>query len=540
MNAAERPSTPAAGTVATDALDARHAWHPFTQMREYLANPRVHIVRGEGCRLIDTEGRGYLDGTSSLWTNVHGHNHPELNAAIVEQLGRVAHTTMLGFNHPPAAALAEKLAGLTGGALPRCFYTDNGSCAVEVALKLSLQYRQLAGEAHRTGIIAMENAYHGDTFGTMSVGDCGVFHGRFKPWFFPCDRFPSPDYVEFAGRVTRDRSADSLAALERLLAEKGATTSCLILEPGVQGSGGMLLQPPGFVKRVAELCRRHGVHLILDEVFTGFGRTGDLLVSHREGVTPDLLVLAKGLTAGYLPLAATLCTEAIYEKFLGAQDEWRALYHGHTFTGNPLGCAVALKSLELLEPLVASGELRRKAGLFGKLVAEHFENHPNVSEIRQRGFVAALDLKPARPGETWSTNDRTGYRVCLAARKHGLLIRPLGDTVLLVPPPAMSDDELRRLCAGTLAAMCETLQGNPESAWAFKCDEISANQFRVRGLFQNHVAFEKTGGNPDELLEDARAYSASLPHGPEGAIYPSPGCNPGSHRQSTPSPERAT
>lgn len=451
---AERP---APTTAETDALDGRHAWHPFTQMSEYLANPRVHIVRGEGCRLVDSEGREYLDGTSSLWTNVHGHNHPELNAAIVAQLGRVAHTTMLGFNHPPAAELAARLAALTGGALPRAFYTDNGSCAVEVALKLSLQCRQLAGETRRTGIVAMENAYHGDTFGTMSVGDNGVFHGRFKPWFFACDRFPAPEHVEYAGRVARSDASRSLAALERLLEEKGATTSCLILEPGIQGAAGMLLQPEGFVGSVARLCRRHGVHLILDEVFTGFGRTGDMLVAHREGVTPDILVLAKGLTAGYLPLAATLCTEAIYEKFLGAIDEWRALYHGHTFTGNPLACAVALKSLDLLEPLVASGELRRKAGKFGELVAQHFENHPNVAEIRQRGFVAAIALRPARPGETWTTNARTGYRVSLAARRHGLLIRPLGDTLLLVPPPAMSEEELRRLCAGTRAALDETL-----------------------------------------------------------------------------------
>lgn len=457
MTVAATANPSSAETVATDALDGRHAWHPFTQMREYMANPRLHIARGEGCRLFDTDGREYLDGTSSLWTNVHGHNHPALNAAIVEQLGRVAHTTLLGINHAPAAQLAGKLAGLTGGALSRAFYTDNGSCAVEVALKLSLQYRQLAGESQRTGIVAMENAYHGDTFGTMSVGDNGVFHGRFKPWFFPCDRFPAPEHVECAGRVTRSDMTRSLAALEALLAAKGATTSCLILEPGVQGAAGMLFQPPGFVKAVSEICQHHGVHLILDEVFTGFGRTGELLVAHAEGVTPDILVLAKGLTAGYLPLAATLCTEAIYEKFLGAVDEWRALYHGHTFTGNPLGCAVALRSLELLQPLVASGELHRRIRVFGDAVGRHFAGHPAVREVRQRGFIAAVALQPARPGETWATNDRIGHRVSLAARAHGLIIRPLGDTLLLVPPPAMSDAELERLCAGTRAAIDEVV-----------------------------------------------------------------------------------
>lgn len=488
--------TPDTATARVDAQDAHHAWHPFTQMSEYKANPRVHIARGEGCWLVDTEGRRYLDGTASLWTNVHGHNHPELNAAIADQLGKVAHSTLLGLSHAPAAALAEKLAALTGGKLSRVFYTDNGSCAVEVALKLSLQYRQLAGEPHRTGIVAMENAYHGDTFGTMSVGDNGVFHGRFKPWFFGCDRFPAPDHVELAGEVLRSDASRSLAALEKLLEEKGATTSCLILEPGTQGAAGMKLQPRGFVKAVSEICRRHGVHLILDEVFTGFGRTGHMLVAHEEGVlpapessdttrreracsrpaaspsdereqacslrqateahegvTPDFLVLAKGLTGGYLPLAATLTSEAIYEKFLGAIDEWRALYHGHTFTGNPLACAVALKSMELLQPLVDSGELAAKARAFGEIVRDTFAGHPNISEIRQRGFVAAIDLKPAPGQKPWAVNDRTGYRVCLSARQHGLILRPLGDTLLLVPPPAMSVSELRMLCEGTLKSL---------------------------------------------------------------------------------------
>lgn len=450
-------STPATATARVDAQDARHAWHPFTQMSEYLATPRVHIARGEGFHLFDTEGRRYLDGSSSLWTNVHGHNHPELNAAIVEQLGKVAHATLLGLNHEPAARLAEKLSGLTGGALPRAFYTDNGSCAVEVALKLSLQYRQLSGEPHRTGIVAMENAYHGDTFGTMSVGDNGVFHGRFKPWFFACERFPAPEHVECAGVVIRSDMTRSLVALEKLMVEKGSKISCLLLEPSVQGAAGMRLQPPGFVKAVSEICRRHGVHLILDEVFTGFGRLGGLLAAHDEGMTPDILVLAKGLTGGYLPLAATLCTEAIYEKFLGAIDQWRALYHGHTFTGNPLACAVALKSLSLLEPRIASGELKANAKKFGELVRDTFSVHPNVSEIRQRGFVAAIDLKPTPGQKPWTTNDRTGHRICMEARNHGLLLRPLGDTLLLVPAPTMGEADLKALCEGTLKAMKTSL-----------------------------------------------------------------------------------
>lgn len=448
-------------TGRADALDVRHAWHPFTQMSEYTANPRLHIARAEGFRLFDTDGRAYLDGTSSLWTNVHGHRHPELDAALVAQLGKVAHTTALGLAHPPAGELAARLSALTGDALPRCFYSDNGSCAVEIALKLSLQYRQLAGEPHRDGIVAMSNAYHGDTFGTMSVGDCGVFHGRFKPWFFACDRFPGPDHVEAAGKVARSDMSASLAALEKLLEDKGRTTSCLILEPGIQGSGGMRLQPPGFLKAVSGICKRHGVHLILDEVFTGFGRTGGVIVSRDEDVIPDILVLAKGLAAGYLPLAATLCTEEIYGKFLGAIDEWRALYHGHTFTANPLACAVALKSLDLLEPLADSGELRRKAVAFGDHVVSLFSGHPNVKEVRHRGFVAAIDLAPA-PGEpAWRVNDRTGYRVCLEARSHGAILRPLGDTLLIVPAPAMPVSDMRMLVDAAAAALDAVISRNP-------------------------------------------------------------------------------
>ncbi|MEY3110025.1 MAG: hypothetical protein RL079_710, partial [Verrucomicrobiota bacterium] len=363
------PTAPAAASSAQDVLDAadrRFGWHPFTQMREYQDNPRLHLVRGEGSWLIDGEGKRYLDGNASVWTNVHGHNDPDLNRALREQLDKVAHVTILGLNHPIATELAEDLAGLTNGALPRCFYTDNGSNAVEVALKLSFQYWQLAGQEAKRGVISMEGAYHGDTFGTMAVGERSEFHRRFNPWLFAAQTFPSPVHSECAGQVGHSDASASLAALKIILERDAATTACLILEPRVQGAAGMVQQPAGFVKAVDALCRQYHVHLILDEVFTGFGRVGALTVSELEGVVPDFLCLAKGLAAGYLPLAATLTSENIYQAFLGAFSEGKTFFHGHTFSGNPLGCAVARASLRKLKPMLASGQVAERASLLGR------------------------------------------------------------------------------------------------------------------------------------------------------------------------------
>ncbi|NBR43460.1 MAG: aminotransferase class III-fold pyridoxal phosphate-dependent enzyme, partial [Verrucomicrobia bacterium] len=299
-------------------------------MREYQDNPRLHLVRGEGSWLIDDEGKRYLDGNASVWTNVHGHNDADLNRALKAQLEKVAHVTLLGLNHPVATELAEDLAELTKGVLSRCFFSDNGSNAVEVALKLSFQYWQLVGHDAKRGVISMEGAYHGDTFGTMSVGERSEFHRRFNPWLFAGQTFPGPIHSECAGKIGHSDASVSLAALKTLLERDAATTACVILEPRVQGAAGMVQQPAGFVKAVAALCRQYGVHLILDEVFTGFGRVGALTVSELEGVVPDFLCLAKGLAAGYLPLAATLTSEKIYEVFLGKFSEGKTFFHGHT------------------------------------------------------------------------------------------------------------------------------------------------------------------------------------------------------------------
>ena len=470
------PPQPASQSAATDAADARHSWHPFTQMREYLDNPRLHIARAKGCWLFDAEGNRYFDGTASLWTNVHGHGDPDLDAALRNQLDQVAHTTLLGTNHPQAAALAEELADLTDGKLSRCFFSDNGSNAIEIALKLSFQYWQLTGKPEKRGVISLSGGYHGDTFGTMSVGDSGGFHERFAPWCFPAQHIPAPVHVECGGKVRQSDATQSLAALDVLLAAEGGRTACLIMEPCVQGAAGMVQQPPGFVAAVAERCRRAGVHLILDEVFTGFGRLGALTACSGTGVlavrsysnlethgrdsratVPDFLCLAKGLSGGYVPLAATLTSDAIHDAFLGTFSEQRAFYHGHTFSGNPLACAVARASLAKLQPLLASGQVAESIAALGSELESHFGNHPNVAEVRQLGLTGAIDFAPGNPILQWPKDLRAGFQLALAARRHQLVIRPLGDSLLIVPPIIATPAEIRHLVQALRAAADEVL-----------------------------------------------------------------------------------
>ena len=427
-------------------------------MQEYFGLPPLAIASGRGAWVTDTEGKSYLDGNASIWTNVHGHNDPDLNRALVRQLEQVAHSTMLGVTHGPGTVLATELANLAPADLNRVFFSDNGSNAVEIALKLSFQYWQLVGRSAKRGVIGMANAYHGDTFGAMAVGDSGPFHARFRPWCFPAKHFPAPECRECNGRRSHVDMDTSLAGLRALLEAHGDDTACVILEPSVQGAAGMALQPPGFVREVAALCRKHDVHLILDEVFVAFGRLGPMLVCREEGVVPDFLCLAKGLTAGYLPLAATVVRDPIFEVFLGSYESYRAFFHGHTFTGNPLGAAVANENIRKLRRLIGDGTVVSRIATFGAAVEETFSAHPRVRAVRQRGLTAAIDLAPARDGAaTFPVGDRTGLKVCLRARDHGLLLRPLGDSLLLVPPLCMSDVELRELVRRTAAAIRDVL-----------------------------------------------------------------------------------
>lgn len=421
------------------ALDQQVLWHPFTQQQGWSEEPPLIIERAEGTTLYDTEGNAYIDGVSSLWCNVHGHQHPDIDAAVRDQLGRVAHSTMLGLSHPGAIELAARLlqlapqpAGDPGRApLSRVFYSDSGSTAVEVALKMAFQWWAHRGERQRTGFICLTNAYHGDTIGSVSVGGIELFHSLYRPLLF--DAWQAP--------------AGNAEALAELLEAHAGEVAAVVLEPLVQGAAGMLLQPPGYLRRVRELCDEHGVLLICDEVATGFGRTGRMFACEHEGVVPDLLCLAKGITGGYLPLAATLATERIYEGFLGAFSEFKTFFHGHTYTGNPLACAAALATLDIFEREGTLAALAPKIERLADALAREVAPLPAVAEIRRCGFMVGIEL------EGWPLEERIGHRVALAARERGAIIRPLGDVVVLMPPLAISDADLDRLVGATAGAI---------------------------------------------------------------------------------------
>jgi adenosylmethionine-8-amino-7-oxononanoate aminotransferase len=407
-------------------LDHDHLWHPFTQQQGWSEEEPLLIERGEGSYLFDRDGRRYIDGTSSLWCNVHGHRHPTIDRAVRDQLGRVAHSTMLGLSHPGAAELAGRLVAIAPAGLKRVFYSDSGSTAAEIALKMAFQYQaQRGGEnARRTSFVKLREAYHGDTIGSVSVGGIDLFHAAYGPLLFE----------------THAAEPGDAADLERILAAHGTEIAAVIVEPLVQGAAGILTHPPGYLRAVRELCDRHGVLLICDEVATGFGRTGTMFACEQEGVAPDLLCLAKGITGGYLPLAATLTTEPVYEGFLGAPEEQRTFFHGHTYTGNPLACAAALANLDVFESERTIACLQPKIELLWERL-EGIAAMPEVAEVRGRGFMVGIDLGEHEPAL------RIGHRVTLEARKRGAIVRPLGDTVVLVPPLSIATDDLEALLA---------------------------------------------------------------------------------------------
>ena len=407
-------------------LDREFVWHPFTQQQGWSEEEPLMIERGEGSYLFDTEGRRYLDGTAALWCNVHGHRHPAIDRAVREQLDRVAHTTMLGLSHPGATELAARLVEIAPAELERVFYSDSGSTAAEIALKIAFQYQQQRGGEHarRTRFVRLREAYHGDTIGSVSVGGIDLFHSTYRPLLFET-------------HVVEPGDAEDL---ERVLGEHGEEIAGVVVEPLVQGAAGILLQPEGYLRAARELCDRHGMLLICDEVATGFGRTGTMFACEQEGVSPDLMCLAKGITGGYLPLAATLTSEEIYAGFLGAYEEFRTFFHGHTYTGNPLACAAALANLEVFEQEHTLERLQPKIALLEELLAA-VAAMPEVAEVRQRGFMVGIDL-----GEH-EDSLRMGHRVTIEARRRGAFIRPLGNTVVLMPPLSISEPELRELVA---------------------------------------------------------------------------------------------
>ena len=425
------------------AADRRHLWHPFTQQRSWESDePPIVIDHAEGTTLYDIYGNAYIDGVSSLWCNVHGHREPAIDGAVKAQLDRVAHSTMLGLSHAPGIELAERLLAVAPPGLSRVFYSDRGSTAVEIALKMAFQWWAQRGETERTGFICLENAYHGDTLGAVSVGGIDLFHSLYRPLLFD---------------AWQARAGDA-GHLEELLDEHGPRVAALIIEPLVQGAGGMLMQPEGYLRRVRELCDAHSVLLICDEVATGLGRTGAMFACDHENVTPDLMCVGKGLTGGYLPLAATLTTERIYDGFLGDYEDFRTFFHGHTYTGNPLACAAGIATLELFEHKRTLARLQPKIELLTRLLTQRIGPLPAVADVRQRGFMVGIELIPSADG------NRVGHQVTLAARARGAIIRPLGDVVVLMPPLAISDGELRRLVTITASAIAEATSGRLPAA----------------------------------------------------------------------------
>ncbi len=421
------------GTKAVAALDKAHLWHPFTQHRDWNADghePLV-LVEGQGALLRDSAGREYIDGNSSIWTNLHGHRHPKIDGAIRAQLDRVAHTSFLGFTHPLAAELARDLVALwPTGTLTRVFFSDDGSTAIEVALKIAAQFWQQTGHPERRRFVAFSGAYHGDTMGASSLGGIATFHGRFSAWQFP---------------------AEHVTGVEELGALDPATVAAVIIEPLIQGAAGMRLWPPGMLAALRRWCDTHGVLLILDEVMTGFGRTGKMFACEHEGVIPDIIALAKGLTGGYLPLAATLTTERLFEAFLGGPEH--TLYYGHSYTANALGCAAALASLGIFREERVLEELTGKIAFLGQLLDE-LQDTRYVAEVRRCGFIAGIELRRARL-EPDAPQEPIGARVCLAARRHGLLTRAIRDTIVLMPPYCVTEAQLGAACAAISAAIEE-------------------------------------------------------------------------------------
>ncbi len=425
------------------AADQAHIWHPFTQMQDYAQDEPLIIEHGEGCWLVDTEGRRYLDGVSSLWVTVHGHRHPRLDAAVREQLDRIAHSTLLGITNAPAVELAERLVAIAPAGLTKVFYAENGASAVEIALKMAFQYWRHRGQPQRTRFLKLQNAYHGDTIGAVSVGGIDRFHAAYGPLLFPTETAPSPYCYRCSLGLTHPACELACArAAGDILASRHEEIAAVIVEPLVQGAAGMITAPDGYLRAIRGFCDRYGVPLIADEVATGFGRTGRMFACDHEGVSPDLLVVGKGITGGYLPLSAVLTTQDIFDAFLGPYESFKTLFHGHTYTGNPLACAVALanldvfaeeRTLEAMQPKIA--HLARRLDAFRAL--------PHVGDVRQRGFMVGIELVADRDTKAEYTPERkVGWRVIRRARDRGVVIRPLGDVIVLMSALAISLDEL--------------------------------------------------------------------------------------------------
>lgn len=444
--------------------DRLRLWHPFTQTDEWLSCPPLIVERADGFFLIDHEGRRYLDAVSSIWCNVHGHGQPDITRALHEQIDRVCHSTLLGLSHRPAIELAERLVAITPGGLDRVFYSDSGSTAVEVAIRMAFQYWRQTGkpeDARRDRFITLREAYHGDTLGSVSLGRSSPFHIGYEAITFEVEKFAPPFLcppIEGRGRLSAEKLEEagrqSLALCEATLRANSGRVAAVVVEPLVQGAAGIWPQPLSFVRGLRELCDRHGTLMIADEVATGFGRTGTMFACEQAGISPDIMCLAKGLTAGYLPLAATLASEAVFAAFSGAYSEYRTLFHGHTYGGNPLGCAAAIANLDVFEREGTVAIARERGGLFGQLLDEHIAPLTHSGPPRRVGMMAAFDiLRDPEAGLAYGPDERRGNRAVLKAREQGVIIRPLGDTMVLMPPLNIPAELLGRMVETTAQAV---------------------------------------------------------------------------------------
>lgn len=425
--------------------DRTLVWHAFTQMAEY--EPFV-IERAEGCVLVDIDGNEYIDGVSSLWCNIHGHRHPKIDAAVREQLDKVAHVTNLGASNPTTIRLAKRLVDIAPPGLNHVFFSDDGATAVEVAVKMAFQYWRQRPDPRpeKTCYVALGEAYHGDTIGSVSVGGVERFHAMFRPLLFDTLRVPAPDSYRRPPNVAPDELCQyHLAELEKVLAEHHRRIAALVIEPLVQGAAGMIMHPPGYLRGVRKLTRKYDVLLIADEVAVGFGRTGKMFACEHEEVVPDLLCLAKGLTGGYLPMAATLATDEIWNAFLGDYSEGKAFYHGHTYGGNPLGAAAALATLDVFEQERTLEKLPAKIARLEEHLAR-IARLPYVGDVRRRGLIAAVELvQDAATKEPYPWTEKRGQRVCDFALTQGVWIRPLGNVIVIMPPLAITLEQLDKI-----------------------------------------------------------------------------------------------
>jgi adenosylmethionine-8-amino-7-oxononanoate aminotransferase len=443
------------------AWDHRHLWHPFTQMADWLAEEPLVVAEAEGTTLVDTHGRRYLDGVSSLWCNVHGHRHPALDAALRAQLDRVAHSTLLGLANVPSIELAHALVAVAPPGLTRVFYSDAGATAVEAALRIALQYHRLRGDERRVRFASLVEAYHGDTLGAVGVGWSETFHRFLAGAVVPAVRLTPPHVFRWLRGLPPEAAlAAAIDEAERTLAADGERLAALVVEPIVQGAAGMWIHPPAYLRALHALARRHGMLFVADEVATGFGRTGAMFACDLAGITPDLLCLAKGISGGYLPLAATLATEDVFAAFLGRYEDFRAFFHGHTYTGNPLACAVGLASLALFRTERTLEALAPKIARLRERLDAQVAPLPHVGEIRQQGVLVGIELVTDRGARTpYPAAARLGQRVVRAARARGVVIRPLGNVIVLNPPLAITADDVDRLVDVTRDAIAEATSG---------------------------------------------------------------------------------